>query len=53
MLCRYRRALIKKYGGDKDAVPVELIVGKGDARDEIVDFIDSVKVIVIIICNCH
>jgi nucleotide-binding universal stress UspA family protein len=49
LLHRYRRALLNKFGGDKTAVPVELVVGKGDARDEIVDYIDSVKADLLVI----
>ena len=28
----------------KGAIPIEMIVGKGDARDEIVDYVETSKV---------
>ncbi|RKP19028.1 adenine nucleotide alpha hydrolases-like protein [Rozella allomycis CSF55] len=40
-------ALLRRYHHDK--IPVEMIVGKGDARDEIVDYVETVKVDALIV----
>ena len=38
LLCRYRKELVAKFGS---AVKCDLIIGHGDARDEILDYVES------------
>ena len=40
LLAGLRKELVDKFG---DGISTELIVAKGDARDEIVDYVESIK----------